>query len=66
MAVFDLSCKSCGHKFQLVTRGAIKAKQKRCQKCDGTDIKQSFGSYLRNGPLSDPNCGAPACTTSYG
>ena len=66
MAIFDLSCKNCGHKYQLVTRGAIKTKQKRCPECDGADIKQSFGSYLRNGPLSDPNCGAPACNTSYG
>ena len=66
MAIFDLSCKSCGHKYQLVTRGVIKAKQKQCPECDSKDIKQSFGSYLRNGALSDPNCGAPACNTSYG
>lgn len=66
MAVFDLNCKSCGHKWQLVTRSSIKAPQKKCPSCKSTDIKQSFGSYLRNGPLSDPNCGAPACNTSYG
>ena len=65
MAVFDLRCKSCEHSWQIVTRGAIKAKQKRCEACGSLDIKQSFGSYLRNGPLSDPNCGAPSCTT-YG
>jgi putative FmdB family regulatory protein len=66
MAVFDLNCKSCGHKWQLVTRSSIKGPQRTCPKCKSADIKQSFGSYLRNGPLSDPNCGAPACNTSYG
>jgi hypothetical protein len=66
MAVFDLHCKSCGHKWQLTTRGAIKPPQKKCQSCKSEDIKQSFGSYLRNGALSDANCGAPVQRQSYG
>jgi hypothetical protein len=66
MAVVDLTCKACGNKWQLVTRAAVKPKQKQCPECASADIKQSFGSFLRNGPLSDPNCGAPACNTSYG
>ncbi len=66
MGVFDLNCKSCGHKWQLVTRSAIKPPQKKCPSCKSAEIKQSFGSYLRNGPLSDPNCGAPVQQRSYG
>ena len=30
------------------------------------DVKQTFGSYLRNGPLSDPRAAHPQCSTSYG
>ena len=66
MAVIDIVCQSCKHKFQVVTRGVIKAKQKLCPECGSADVRQTFGSYLRNGPLSDPNCGSPACTTTYG
>jgi putative FmdB family regulatory protein len=66
MAIVDLKCKTCEHSFQLVTRGAVKEKQKRCPECGSKDIRQSFSSYLRNGPLSSPQCGAPACNTSYG
>jgi putative FmdB family regulatory protein len=66
MAIVDLKCKACEHSFQLVTQGAVKEKQKRCPKCGSKDIRQSFGSYLRNGPLSSSQCGAPACNTSYG
>jgi putative FmdB family regulatory protein len=66
MAIFDLNCKSCGHAWQLTTRSAIKPQQKKCPECQSKDIKQKFGSYLRNGPLSDPNCGAPVSRTSYG
>ncbi len=66
MAVLDLHCQGCGHKWQLVTRGAVKPQQKQCPECESKEIKQSFGSYLRNGPLSDPNCGAPVQRTGYG
>lgn len=65
MAHIDIVCKDCKHSFGVVTRVAIKPRQKRCPKCDSENVRQSFASYLRNGPLSDPNCGAPSCT-SYG
>ena len=66
MAVFDLVCQTCKHKFQLVTRGPIKDKQKVCPECGTAGVRQTFGSYLRNGALSDPDCGAPSCTTTFG
>lgn len=59
MAVFDLQCRACGATTQLVTKGAIKERQKRCRACGSTDVRQSFGSFLRNGPLDSPACGAP-------
>ena len=59
MAHFDLICKDCGHRFELVTGGAIREKQKRCKECDSENIRQSFCSYLQNGPLSSPTCGEP-------
>jgi putative FmdB family regulatory protein len=65
MAHIDLVCQDCQHSFAVLTRGAMKPQQKRCPECGSDHIRQTFASYLRNGPLSDPNCGAPGCTT-YG
>lgn len=65
MAHIDLVCPDCQHTFEVVTRVAIKQKQKRCSKCGSERTRQTLASYLRNGPLSDPNCGTPGCTT-YG
>jgi putative FmdB family regulatory protein len=62
MAIVDLRCRACEHAFQLVTRGAVKDKQKQCPACGSREVRQTLGSYLRNGALSDPNCGAPVAT----
>ena len=64
MAHFDLICNECKHS-SVVTRAAIRDKQKQCPECESTNVRQSFGSYLQNGPLSSPTCGAPRSTT-YG
>lgn len=66
MAHFDLVCKACGHKFVIVTRAAIRKKQKVCPECGGADVRQTLGSYLQNGPLSSPTCGAPQRSGGYG
>ncbi len=66
MAHFDLVCKDCKHKFVVVTRAAIRDKQKICPECGSGDVRQTAGSFLQNGPLSDPTCGAPQRSTSYG
>ena len=56
MAHFDLICRDCGHRFQLVTGGALRKKQKRCRVCASTNIRQTLASYLQNAPLSSPTC----------
>lgn len=66
MAHFDLICKDCGKRFQLVTGGAIKKQQKRCAGCGSENIRQTFTSYLQNGPLSSPTCGEVRPTRGYG
>lgn len=66
MSQIDLVCRQCKHAFSVFTRGApVKDKQKRCPECESKSVRQTFASFLRNGPLSDPNCGLPRCTT-YG
>lgn len=65
MARIDLICQDCKHVFQVLTRTAIKERQKRCPQCGSQDVRQTFSSYVRNGPLSSPACGAPG-STSYG
>ena len=42
MAVYDLTCRACGHKFTISQPGAIKAKQKRCPECRSKEVRQSF------------------------
>ena len=66
MAHFDLICKDCGHKFVVVTRAAIRKKQKRCPECESENIRQTVGSYFQNGPLSSSTCGAPQRSSGYG
>ena len=61
----ELVCRDCRHAFEVVTRVAIAPAQKRCPECDSGHTRQTFVSYVRNGPLSSPRCGAPSCT-SYG
>ena len=65
MAHIDLVCQDCQHSFEVLTRVAMKPNQKRCPKCGSDHIRQTFASYVRNGALSDSDCGAPSCTT-YG
>jgi putative FmdB family regulatory protein len=66
MAHFDLRCRDCNQKFVVITRAAIRQKQKVCPTCGSGNVRQTLGSYLQNGPLSDPNCGAPQRNTGYG
>jgi putative FmdB family regulatory protein len=66
MARIDLVCKDCDHKFTVVTRAAIREKQKRCPECSSGNVRQTIGSYFQNGPLSSPTCGAPQRSTGYG
>jgi putative FmdB family regulatory protein len=66
MAHFDLVCRDCGASFVVVTRVAIHERQKPCPECDSHNVRQSFSSFLRNGALSNPSCGAPQRSSGYG
>ena len=58
MAAIRLVCQQCKHAFTVSTLGAIKDRQKRCPECRSHEVRQTLGSFLRNGPLSSPTCGA--------
>lgn len=58
MALYDFVCRECGHPFEVFSRGFIREEQKECPKCESTDVRQKFTSFLRNGPASS-SCGAP-------
>jgi len=49
-----------------MTRIAVREKQKRCPECASVYVRQTFASYLGNGPLSDASCGAPQRSSGYG
>jgi putative FmdB family regulatory protein len=56
MPAYDLVCRECKHPFSVSQPGAIKAKQKRCPVCRSKVVRQTFGSYLRNGSLAAQGC----------
>jgi len=67
MGEIDLVCRDCEQSFRVVTRvtgAGIKERQKQCPACGSRNVRQTFASYLRNGPLSNPTCGSGL--TSYG
>ncbi len=66
MATLYLICRDCDHRFELVTRSAVREKQKSCPECGSRNIRQTFGSFLQNGSLSNPACGAPQRSSGYG
>ena len=66
MAQVDLVCRDCGHSFEVMTRAAIREKQKRCPECRSQNVRQTFASFLRNGSLADPSCGAPQRSSGFG
>ncbi len=66
MAHIDLVCRDCDHRFEVVTRVAIRQKQKRCPECRSENVRQTMASFFRNGALSDPSCGAPQRSSGYG
>ena len=57
MATINLVCEECKHAFTVLTPGAIKERQKRCPECGSPKVRQTLGSFLRNGSLSSPTCG---------
>jgi putative FmdB family regulatory protein len=66
MAHIDLVCRDCGHRFVVITRAAIRDKQKRCPACRSRNVRQTLASYLQNGSLSSPECGAIQRSSGYG
>ena len=66
MAQIDLVCRDCGNSFEVVTRADIREKQKNCPACASQNVRQTFSSFLRNGSLADPSCGAPQRSSGFG
>ncbi len=55
MATYDLVCNECGNEFEVYVQGFLKEEDRVCPKCDSTDVRQKFSSFLRN-----LGCSAPA------
>ncbi|OFW58168.1 MAG: hypothetical protein A2133_00650 [Actinobacteria bacterium RBG_16_64_13] len=54
MAKLDLVCGACKHTFEVVTGNLLRDEEKNCPRCGSDSVRQTFASYLRNGPLLDP------------
>jgi putative FmdB family regulatory protein len=66
MTRLDLVCSACGHTFHLEAVTVLKDDEKRCPECGATATRQTFVSYLRNGPLLDPDWGQTRGRSGFG
>jgi len=58
----DLVCGKCRRSFQIQAATTLKDEEKRCPECGSDRVRQTFASYLRNGPLLDQSSG---CAAAY-
>ncbi len=66
MIKLDLVCNACKHAFELEAETSLKDDEKRCPECGSDSTRQTFQSYLRNGPLLDPKWGTALERTGCG
>lgn len=59
MSLFNFVCQECNHTFEVFSPSFLRKKQKKCQSCGSTDVRQTLRSYLRNGSAASTECGAP-------
>lgn len=50
----DLNCYKCKHAYSVQTDSLLKDEEKYCPECGSDSVRQTFSSYMRNGPLVDP------------
>jgi rRNA maturation endonuclease Nob1 len=62
----DLVCSACGHSFHLEAATVLKDEEKCCPDCGAATTRQTFASYLRNGPLLDPKWGQTRERSGFG
>jgi DNA-directed RNA polymerase subunit RPC12/RpoP len=65
MIRLDLVCSKCKRSFQ-VEATALRDEEKRCPECGSDSTRQTFASYLRNGPLLDPKWGCAGERSGFG
>jgi len=66
MIRLDLVCSNCKHSFQMEATTILKDEEKRCPNCGSETVRQTFASYLRNGPLLDPKWGCRGESRGFG
>ena len=61
MATYDFVCQRCANEFEVFVSGFLKEEDKRCPKCESTDVRQKFSSFLRNvgSGSSGSDCSSP-------
>jgi rRNA maturation endonuclease Nob1 len=62
----DLVCGACKHAFSMDAETLLKDEEKNCPECGSQSVRQTFSSYLRNGPLLDPRWGSRSNCTHFG
>jgi len=65
-AGFDFICGDCGQAFEVTADVPIDRLKGSCPRCGSDSTRQTFASFLRNGPLLDPLWGYRGERTDYG
>ena len=55
MVRIDLVCRSCKHPYEVRADSTLKDERMDCPECGSGSVRQTFKSYMRNGPLLDPD-----------
>jgi len=66
MIKLDLVCGACKHSFQLEATSILKDQEKQCPECGSGRTRQTLTSYLRNGPLLDPQWSRVSGRSGFG
>ena len=66
MAQIDLTCFKCKHAYRVQSESMLKDEEKNCPQCGSDSVRQTFSSYMRNGPLVDPKYACLGGGTHFG
>ena len=62
----DMVCSECKHEYEVTIPGSLKDEQTDCPACGSKSVRQTFNSYLRNGPLLDPKWACRSERSGFG
>ena len=66
MPKLDLVCSECKHSYTVEAASILRDEEKHCPQCESKSTRQTLASYLRNGPLLDPEWSRVSQRSGFG